>query len=1765
MADETAAPLPINSAPLPPLDASNHVDQPASFYSAPSNEISSDLADNAVKNATYGLPGVVLGFTDTIMSSLGVVDKDKVGQWATSLLPSFGDYYQRNKEPLQTIGDLTGMVIPGMLGAKVIEGGGLLATASGAMRTRAAMEAGEEVGLTSRLLASVFTSGKSADELLSASRARSLYLAENRVINPLVDMDFASSVRTARLTSAGDTIKSTLATELTIAGTMNQSETLYPAENSFAENVLLSAAFGGVFQGADVLMMNKAVKRLIAQSAPIAEGAMNPGNLTKLDQMIFRAPSGNGEAGRDYGVTLLASQNQADKLAMENAGTRYADPDTAANAVALYKENANRSIVARNKIINEQLDSMGTDRYQVGLTSRYTLTQGDHRTLNALLTDNPTGLVGTIDIRATPTTVAARDAVYSDQTKFANGLRDKADEFAATASLEKDPDKKFGLLAQADTSRERAHYLDSLEHFYVEPDGSLVPAVNRNGRFWDNPIPTVATPRSATNDKQFGFRTQPVNPNSGNQIAKFYVDENGFWVTGANVNKNQLGTYEHTAMYAQMRRAVDDFELTIPDPLTGNAKAHAIDLADKDHWSRWEFVAGLLDKHGPASIEPLITLPQSMMNGALGTTKTEVINSVLLNKKFEQFNALKDQQANALQSLIKGNKAYNLTSDDIRTSLNLPAGITGEASPLWISFEHARMQNAEAIIGSGPKDTFRSLEHLQRNMQEAAFFPELTPFMNKQLPIRGNMLNLDSESKAVFITKKPLEAQSFSRNAMEYNFAQQHATVLQTFGSADTVGADLVKLISDNTTQSSAFKIAKQVDTLIEGSQPGKQIINQAKYNSRNNPAEAALFELTSNNARVGEKWIGDLYAPHIPVFTVLRDGKNSADLLKFNEYVQAKRHGWDLEPQEIKQTNAKGENIYGFQLQNTPFNQKRYQELFGKAMPEDGALMPSMAGANRGNPLFITESAFQNAKSIRDLGLTARNNQGAIATALGKSPSAIKEWWVPPRSLSGQDVKYITYPDGRTKTVVSGRTPADVNSLVERELGNLSAEERKQVLVLDQQTVKNFHNVQDEAFHGMVDYADWTTQTGRATGATGMRTIETGTAVLDDIITSLNNQFHSIIRRTRATLFESQINQANVLAESSGYAAKSGEKSIWANYINTIYGGQQINPTTTVGKIYKPIENLYDYIAARAWDKARGMGLPGVGVRENLQALTHRPEKEFANLEKQLGEHNPFKDVTDYVQSQFNRSAPPTMKQHMAALNNLTSTLTLRMFEVGNAVLNGVSLAATMPAVIRALGRVTGETDLEYAARTGAYGTSVAADAAFFNPARATTSAMQFMFSREGRDIIKRAAEAGYFKQEVAEMTRTLTAPQSGYIENLIKSGIDKVSKISDKSEELARQISFMTGYKIGKDGLKMSNERDIMMFANKFADDTIGNYRPQNRPQIFQGAVGMPLGLFQTFTWNYMQRILGYVENKQYRALATQYGMQAAVFGGQSIPGFQQFAQYFASGHDGENNPVDGLRSRFGEHGADLMLYGAVSNLSKYFGDAANALLGTHMKTDGINLWSRGDANVQRLPGLWSLDKTPVFNMAKNAMDAFAATANQFRTQNGLSTQHFLETLGTYTVNRPLRNLFEMAAGANVDQSGALISGQVNSGMSIAARLMGVRPMMESKEIEATGRLKAIEASQAHKMEILRENTRPMLRSGEVDDEMIRKNIHDYVDRGGKPEGYSRWLRDQYLAATVSKGEMKLYESLKDPAKLHDTLHLMNMGIKLGNQEMQ
>jgi hypothetical protein len=1186
-----------------------------------------------------------------------------------------------------------------------------------------------------------------------------------------------------------------------------------------------------------------------------------------------------------------------------------------------------------------------------------------------------------------------------------------------------------------------------------------------------------------------------------------------------NVGYEQLTTYKATAAYKAFSEAAADFK-----------RGTEIHLAHGAHHTRLDYALKLQETYGKGlDLIPELKLPQ-------GWNSVEDLEFASLASKYsEYFDMRSVTDAGKGGALVLNDKQY-FTIDDFVKKLNLPGTSFGMVHPVLEVFEQLYQQGNRAFV-SAVKD----LGHFKQMMQETAFFPKMQPFLGNEVRLRGRMMDIPDDAKPFVAIKNPIDINNISRDALVERAAAVRMDVLDVLKNARSSGGELVSTVYDAIATSRASETAKDVHLLQQGSQRASTAVATHGYVVAEADAANAMNIISNITDRVGHNLIGKIYEPAQKVFSEIRSAANKDKLTELNLFIASRRMGWDIKG--VIQIDA--ERV-GFELKDTKRNKQLWDRLFEGQVkfPEKSAVMPQItqmkAGGGRNfTPVTLSELPFAVANEINRLSQTALANTNALRRAAGFGPIASREFHVPAKNFAGQESIFLVDEAGNLRTIAAGRTAAEAKARADREI----AASQTKLVPIYRKDIETYYDLQDQGFAKLMDFSDPIAQTGRAKGKQVGEIIEEGPSVLEDIVNSINSVFESTIRRTRAMYFEPQVNQAKIfnhmaqtVGSKRGSTAYARGQSIWQQYLASIFGNPTINPNEIVGRTYFALENAYDDLLNRVYESTVGAAKAEIGGKVTSGAIA-----QFNRVEKSMGEFNPFANATDYAERTFKVSLPPSMKKHMAKLSSLTTLLTLRLFETGLSILNLTSLGATMPPVIKALRKLPGEDDVAHASRIGAFGVKVGDTHGMFSPIRALTTTMHDFWTPEFREVMREAGRLGYFDQEVSEIVRTMTAPREGYVEGIMRKYTDMFSILSDKSEKLARGISFMTGYTIANRGLGLKGQ-DAFVFAHKFANDNIGDYRPNNRPRIFQGAVGMPLGLFQTFVWNYFQRIFGYIENKQVAALATQYATQASIFGASSVPGFQQFSEIFASNYDGSVNLVDGLRNKFGDEATDWFLYGTLSNLPKMFG-----------ADEGVAFYSRGDMNMVRVPGIWNFSQTPSFQAVQKTFGAIKESVVALR-EGGLNDQRIAEIISRYSINRGLRNAADIYSGYSVDRVGQVISDDTRSGISVAARLVGARPFNEAKTVEAFHRLRSTQMSQAALMSDLRDNTRSLLRSGKFSDEEFSNILRNYIKYGGNPNGIGNWLQNQIMSGLVEKSSLELAKALRDPTRLYDVKRLIS-----------
>jgi hypothetical protein len=263
--------------------------------------------------------------------------------------------------------------------------------------------------------------------------------------------------------------------------------------------------------------------------------------------------------------------------------------------------------------------------------------------------------------------------------------------------------------------------------------------------------------------------------------------------------------------------------------------------------------------------------------------------------------------------------------------------------------------------------------------------------------------------------------------------------------------------------------------------------------------------------------------------------------------------------------------------------------------------------------------------------------------------------------------------------------------------------------------------------------------------------------------------------------------------------------------------------------------------------------------------------------------------------------------------------------------------------------------------------------------------------------------------------------------------------------------------------------------------------------------------------------------------------------------LPGYAEASKFFFNHSDGKIDANDAIREKFGQTTGDLIAAGTLSNIPKLFG------------LPGVDLYSRGDTAV-RLPGF---NLPPGFSIASKVITGVAeglkATYGAITGSNPAFTRTQLAEIASNTIpNRPLAGMIEQffAHGDDTDQYGQVVSDTQSMAEGVY-RILGVRSERQSKAIEATYQNRNAMELQASQADLLRVASRAAIRSGNAD--ALPHIMQAYIEGGGDPRYFRKWLKSTYEAATTPVAERQLQQVLKSPQKMGYVARLLDAGVSI------
>lgn len=1016
--------------------------------------------------------------------------------------------------------------------------------------------------------------------------------------------------------------------------------------------------------------------------------------------------------------------------------------------------------------------------------------------------------------------------------------------------------------------------------------------------------------------------------------------------------------------------------------------------------------------------------------------------------------------------------------------------------------------------------------------------------------------------KPIIGYKRPLSPHDWSRDELFTRQAMKAQSTREILvgPTADPITREIVNAIMSNPNAAEARRVLELADDQARSFVPGfresapqtttgsfmNAITSRERRDADNLIMRAASIVKEDESritAAVMRGMIGDVMGDSI---TVINSPRNVQTKLLLNQF-HTFRPGWELAREPTKVQLPDGKTGYQFVLDHeSATNQTWFRERFGRDLKKGQPML-----SPNGTEVVLDELGMDTLNRLQQIHGAEIAMKNTLLRSQGLPELKEVPFYAAPPNDKGKFVAYVF--DLQDNVVpgmkISADSPEGLTKAIAEAQGNLKAG----YSIRQRSQVESFMTLWDKAQMDFIAPNTTAIQPkkhnfGKATGSL------LNPNAFDEALVSVRDNMVRHGTDILEILFEEPLKAARARSAIARVESGIGEKaaqhsSVYDRYVQNLLGRNALGAKDSFfGDAFGWAEKRLNGVLASP--QAMKMGDTFQAMKDFIRTAApgRSPSgSEFDKLAQSLGEYMPYKTAMEMAARESGGRTPTEIAAITSKLSWFEAASRLRWFESMHAVANVGSLLANTPAVVKALQPLAGET-IEQAARRNSSLVMMGATPdgkgiGLVNTPKLIWNSMRDAWKKVPDEFTQRAIRLGYMDQEVAEFQRSWGAIDSkdgwrGFVfgnksaegtgvgARVARSGgIDKwLSILSDKSEAFTRQWGMYTGRRVAE-SIGIHNVDDQLTFAHDLTNKIIANYDPRNRPEVFQGALGAPIGLFQSYVLNYYQRMFRYIETGNGRAVATQFAAQGAVFGAESVPGWDAVNWAFFDHQQGENDdPVDSMYRRFGTADADLIMHGTLSNIPKIFG------------MDGISLYTRGDSQF-RAPVV----NMPVADTMKRLFNGIMEGVNQVRTEAGLSLNHTAEIMSNMITNRPLAGMLEVGGAHGYDTSwdGQVVS-QAKGSAESTFRILGVRAMRQQKEIEMFYQNKNAQEEQNGRKTTLRSATRAAIRDQRYD--AVPGLFKEYVQAGGDPRYYTRWVKDSFSAALDTRGERQLGKALKD-----------------------
>lgn len=722
---------------------------------------------------------------------------------------------------------------------------------------------------------------------------------------------------------------------------------------------------------------------------------------------------------------------------------------------------------------------------------------------------------------------------------------------------------------------------------------------------------------------------------------------------------------------------------------------------------------------------------------------------------------------------------------------------------------------------------------------------------------------------------------------------------------------------------------------------------------------------------------------------------------------------------------------------------------------------------------------------------------------------------------------------------------------------------------------------------------ADWSgiKQTGTAAGRFADPRIDLSTDNFDSMLLSMRQLADDIRERTTVAAMApafSEANRINALIKNNGMMTENGRRVKGAftaidNWQNILLSRDQLPEASMARKVHATIEGLYnnavsgidsamqtipldtslammDRVFGAGVAKARGaLGMPAKPAFDAADALL----KNYAPMAGVLADEN----LVKYLKLKNSVDSYKLSKQ-LQNFNKVTTRAFLSFANIAHPILNFMGIGATLPAVVRQVQRMPGESNEAWMARGGGMFDYIDPERgeATINPVKLMIEALHIMHNDPS--AYRKAKELGYLDANMLEGLYEHSKLRPNNFDDALewgakyldiyntpfKAGYKRIKgkefdyqDLSEWSEIQARAISHMAGLAImRRSGRPDLSEEEMHTFAHWFANQNIADFSPNLRGQAFRGVAGIPLGLFQSYGINILQRMFGYIEDRNMRTLATQLGTQWMMFGGQSLPGWPALNAYYFHNTDAKasEHGATSLNERIydgvGKFWGDVLLTGVPSNITQMLGGSS-----------GINMYTSGDVNPRNpfsLPPAASMIQqvgAGLFEALKTASEE----AQNVKDGLGFEPGRFIEILSNYAPARGYRSLADLMLGEHVDRNGNISQEDTRWGVAGISRLLGMRTSDETKRSAAIWENSQAQSQRIGDMTAVRDMMlRRIDENGQLSDSDLQVFYRRYLTVGGTERGWKNWLKTTMEKTQYSRGDRRLDDLVTKDGFIYD-----------------